>query len=264
MSWGILWRRGRSPVYGRKPKDSNPPHPLGRTAKARQKGAGMAHTKLETTASPGVSCTRTVTHVDIQQQTNHCEKGGHFPLPSTTWVWWVWQFDLKQEKDMQRDSGQLWNESYDQLRRSRKNVFGWKRRVSPARGQVDGRRLGSTPTPAGTEIPWDAQLAREPHTTPNCPRQKPHLFLPSPWGSPPKARRMITFNPFLFSEHVLPHPTTEHSLLGMSMKSLSQRYVTDGPSSRQTTGEDYVKNKEVPVLKQADRVWSSLVKLLNR
>lgn len=47
------WKLSR--MYGRKPKDSDPAHTLGRTSKARPNGAGMAQGKLETSASPAAS-----------------------------------------------------------------------------------------------------------------------------------------------------------------------------------------------------------------
>lgn len=86
------------------------------------------------------------------------------------------------------------------------------------------------------KIPWDAQLAREMCVTPICPSQKPLLLLLSPRDSLPSARWMITSNPFSLAECVIPHTITQHSLLGMSINSLGQKYVTDGPSSPQAKG----------------------------
>lgn len=89
------------------------------------------------------------------------------------------------------------------------------------------------------EIPWDAQLPGGMCVTPICPSQKPLLLLPAPWDSVPKARWMITSNPFLLAKCFILHIATDPSLADMSINSLTQNHVTDGPSSPQTKGRKW-------------------------
>lgn len=237
----LLEKRKLSSVWKKKLiKESDPAHSLGGTSQVRWNGAGMAHTQPGIGASPGASCVGTLIHADIQQQINDCARWGNFPLSSTSWVWWVWQFDLKQEKNTHRDNRQLLNESCYLLRRSRKCGFGFAEKSQPSTWA--GRWQGGSAAhllQQAAEIPWDAQLPGGMCVTPICPSQKPLLLLPAPWDSVPKARWMITSNPFLLAKCFILHIATDPSLVDMSINSLTQNHVTDGPSSPQTKGRKW-------------------------
>lgn len=84
------------------------------------------------------------------------------------------------------------------------------------------------------EIPWDAQLPRGMCATSTCPSQKTLLLLPTPRDSVPKARQMITSNPFSFAECFTLHIATEQ--FSGHKYSLTQKHVTDGTSSPQAKG----------------------------
>lgn len=146
----------------------------------------------------------------------------------------VWP-QAREEHTMQ-DLGQLWNESCDQLRWSRKCVFGLMRGVSPAHGQVDGREVWQHACSSRhqkflgmlscLEKCVSRQFAQARNLIYFSHLPETAFLKPDGWSHP------IHFCLLGVISHII----TEHSLLGMSINNLSQRYVTDGPSSPRAKG----------------------------